>query len=458
MEALSEVLVLVGTAQDDHGRDLPELRRGERDVVVDEKSALRARGLCPFRRRKRVGRDVVLLGLMGIEHLETVAGPFRRNPEATRDVTRREREVEVGRRAQIEAKGGGVTPVIAIDVENSRRPDVTVLEEDAGLSVPPRRADPLLVGAVVPAAGESPGGEGAFAARREELDDGRHRVRTVQSALGPPDDLHAADAHRRDVREVERPAALVHLHPVDEHEIHVAVAAASEDAGGAAAASALDQREAGLFSQHLQHVHRLSLLDLLTREHADGRAGLPDRRLGLGRRHHNGIHRSRWILGGYLSRTAEHECECQNSDDPRHLVLSRTGLAERLDSPRACPISPGPGLLAPGSSYSPPFPASRGQWFRGFRPRLQLRGSAGLAPASLAPGQVTARVYVVACYRLHDDGFGGFRERRAHPRPSREDRLWWCAPGQVSWLPDRPTPRAFPAYASGFCGFRPRLQ
>src|SRR2546422_270999 len=214
MEALSEVLVLVGTAQDDHGRDLPELRRGEGDVVVDEKSTLRARGLCPFRRRKRVGRDVVsrvheatareigaklhtmleprrlaisraegsdealvLLGLMGIEHLETVAGPFRRNPDATRDVTRREREVEVGRRAQIEAKGGGVTPVIAIDVENPRRSDVTVLEEDAGLSVPPRRADPLLVGAVVPAAGESPGGEGAFAARREELDDGRHRVR-----------------------------------------------------------------------------------------------------------------------------------------------------------------------------------------------------------------------------------------------------------------------------------------
>src|SRR5213594_3937994 len=35
METLGEVLVLVRPAQDDHGRDLPELRRGERYVVVD---------------------------------------------------------------------------------------------------------------------------------------------------------------------------------------------------------------------------------------------------------------------------------------------------------------------------------------------------------------------------------------------------------------------------------------
>jgi len=33
------------------------------------------------------------------------------------------------------------------------------------------------------------------------------------------------------------------------------------------------------------------------------------------------------------------------------------------------------------------------------------------------------------------------------------------APGQVSWLSDLPTPRAFPAFlASGPRGFRPRLQ
>src|SRR3989454_9777168 len=128
MEALSEVLVLVRPAQDDHGRDLPELRRGERDVVIDEKSALRAGGLHPFRRRKRVRGDVVfrvheaaapeigaklqamleprrlaiaraegsdealvLLELMGIEDLEPVAFPFRRNPDPARDVASRER-------------------------------------------------------------------------------------------------------------------------------------------------------------------------------------------------------------------------------------------------------------------------------------------------------------------------------------------------------------------------------
>src|SRR4030095_386664 len=48
------------------------------------------------------------------------------------------------------------------------------------------------------------------------------------------------------------------------------------------------------------------------------------------------------------------------------------------------------------------------------------------------------------------------RDRAAHPRSSREDRFRWHAPGQVSWLPDRPTPRAFPALTPvAFCGFRP---
>src|SRR5439155_1819101 len=33
---------------------------------------------------------------------------------------------------------------------------------------------------------------------------------------------------------------------------------------------------------------------------------------------------------------------------------------------------------------------------------------------------------------------------------------WWCAPGQVSWLSDRPTPRAFPASRPvAFAGFVP---
>src|SRR5262247_92127 len=31
------------------------------------------------------------------------------------------------------------------------------------------------------------------------------------------------------------------------------------------------------------------------------------------------------------------------------------------------------------------------------------------------------------------------------PGSSLEDRCRWCAPGQVSWLSDHPTPRAFPA-------------
>ena len=45
-------------------------------------------------------------------------------------------------------------------------------------------------------------------------------------------------------------------------------------------------------------------------------------------------------------------------------------------------------------------------------------------------------------------------------RSSREDRREVAASGQVSWLSDRPTPRAFPAAtpASGLRGFRPRLQ
>jgi len=36
-------------------------------------------------------------------------------------------------------------------------------------------------------------------------------------------------------------------------------------------------------------------------------------------------------------------------------------------------------------------------------------------------------------------------EAKASPGSSREDRCRECAPGQVSWLSDRPTPRAFPA-------------
>src|SRR5262249_29135414 len=42
------------------------------------------------------------------------------------------------------------------------------------------------------------------------------------------------------------------------------------------------------------------------------------------------------------------------------------------------------------------------------------------------------------------------------PGSSLEDRWWWCAPGQVSWLSDRPTPRAFPASRPvAFAGFVP---
>src|SRR6266508_4251781 len=118
----------------------------------------------PIPRTESSDEALVLQELVGIEDLETVAGPFRRNPDPARDVARREREVEVGRRTQIESQGGGFIPVVVVDVEDPGRPDVAVLEEDAGLSVPPRRSDPLLVGAVVAAAGESPGGEGPFSA------------------------------------------------------------------------------------------------------------------------------------------------------------------------------------------------------------------------------------------------------------------------------------------------------
>src|SRR6185295_15837737 len=57
MEALLEVLVFIASAEDEHRRGLPELRRGQRDIVVGKISILLARGLRPLRRREGVGRD-----------------------------------------------------------------------------------------------------------------------------------------------------------------------------------------------------------------------------------------------------------------------------------------------------------------------------------------------------------------------------------------------------------------
>src|SRR4029450_14100283 len=124
--------------------------------------------------------------------VEAGAGAFRRNLEMARDIAPREREVELRDRGQVEAEGEGVVVGIVVDRENALRRDVSVLEEDAGVLVPPGNAGALLVGRVVATLGGDPGRDGTVAARREELDDARHGVRAVQGALRSPDDLHAA--------------------------------------------------------------------------------------------------------------------------------------------------------------------------------------------------------------------------------------------------------------------------
>src|SRR5262249_19779306 len=50
VETLPEVLVFVASAENEHRGDLPELRWGQRDVVVGEVPGLLARGLRPLRR------------------------------------------------------------------------------------------------------------------------------------------------------------------------------------------------------------------------------------------------------------------------------------------------------------------------------------------------------------------------------------------------------------------------
>src|SRR5262249_28478851 len=138
-------------------------------------------------------------------------------------------------------------------------------------------------------------------------------------------------------------------------------AATDEDGGRGATAAALAQRETGLISQDLEHVRHLPLLDLLARDHADGRTGLADRRLGLGRGHHHRIHRSRcrWgrrrccrgcrrrrcrrrrrlLLSRHGDRTPEYQHQCQSSDDPRHLVLALERVWRSVDSLRRPAIS-----------------------------------------------------------------------------------------------------------------------
>ncbi len=57
-----------------------------------------------------------------------------------------------------------------------------------------------------------------------------------------------------------------------------------------------------------------------------------------------------------------------------------------------------PGVLASASSYYPSLPRGTLQWrVQGFRPRLQLRGSAGLAPAS--PKHVSNSFITIAINR-----------------------------------------------------------
>ena len=337
-----------------------------------------------------------LLGLVGIgEGLEQVARALGREVKVAVDVASRQREGEIGDRLEVQAQRRRVVREGIVDLEDAAGVRVAELEEGAAETVPPGGADALLVGRVVAALRRAPDAQRALAARREELQHRGHGIGAVERALGAADDFRPADAHRRQVREIEGAAARVDLHPVDEHLVHVDIAAARGDGRGAAPAPRLDHRQPGNVAQDLEHVGDLSRLDLLPIDHGDGRSGLPDRDGRLRGGHHDRIHDLRGLrlgvgghhgggrcLRGDHTRAQEHDDEQHETrDDPRHPILPPARCCGRLQARTRSPGSrihllPAlPGVSPVALRVSSPF---------------TVAGQRRLSPASLRSGQCTA--------------------------------------------------------------------
>ena len=110
---------------------------------------------------------------------------------------------------------------------------------------------------------------------REDLDDGPHRVRSVQRRLRAPHDLDPLDLVGRHAAEVVMAAVGVHAHAVDQHVVVVRFAAAREHRRELAFPSGRLDVQAGHVAQDVGHRVASERLDVVRGE---DRVGLHDRR------------------------------------------------------------------------------------------------------------------------------------------------------------------------------------
>ena len=124
---------------------------------------------------------------------------------------------------------------------------------------------------------------------RPQLHHARHRIRAVDRALGAAYHLKAFDIVHGKHAEIEETAGIIHRHAVHQRLVVAGFAAAHEQAGLAAAASAGVDDGSRDVAERLAGIGRIEQLELVATEHVERNRCLVH---GVGRsgtRHHDGL-------------------------------------------------------------------------------------------------------------------------------------------------------------------------
>jgi hypothetical protein len=135
------------------------------------------------------------------------------------------------------------------------------------------------------------------AAAGEDLDHRPDRIRAIQGALRPANDLDAFDVVGGQVGEIIASSGVIYWYTVNQHHVEVRITPTRKHARDPTPAPGLRHAQTWYGPQQLEHVRYLTAFNFLPIDHRDGRRQLARRHRHLGARHHHWVEAHRFRRG-----------------------------------------------------------------------------------------------------------------------------------------------------------------